>query len=142
MTHTATECQDDFTDQIKEEVMKKVKGEQEKAKQAHRRLSLIVPMDSSGATDESVHAPSKGLNTTRGSTTKMEFTDDLVNKQISPDASGPSAFSFSEQKNMEYMLNRDPMEEFFALTCQSIKLNSPHINTIATIDTKELYLKA
>ena len=43
---------------------------------------------------------------------------------------------------MDYLLNRDPMQEFFTLTCQSIKLNSPHMNTICTIDTISLYKKA
>ena len=37
------------------------------------------------------------------------------------------------------MLKRDPLYEFFQLTCQSIKLNSPHINTICHIDPKDLY---
>mmetsp|Transcript_12364 Transcript_12364/g.19221 ORF Transcript_12364/g.19221 Transcript_12364/m.19221 type:complete len:99 (+) Transcript_12364:228-524(+) len=43
---------------------------------------------------------------------------------------------------MEYLLNRDPMQEFFQLTCQAIKLNSPQMNTICTIDTVQLYQKA
>lgn len=34
------------------------------------------------------------------------------------------------------------MQEFFSLTCQSIKLNSPHMNTICTIDTNQLYRQA
>ena len=34
------------------------------------------------------------------------------------------------------------MEEYFTLTCQSIKLNSPHMNTICSIDTKKLYQEA
>ena len=34
------------------------------------------------------------------------------------------------------------MNEFFTLTCQSIKLNSPHMNTICHIDTNQLYRKA
>lgn len=72
----------------------------------------------------------------------MDFSEDMVRKQISPDSQNLSRFSFNEQKTMEYMMNRDPMQEFFALTCQSIKLNSPHINTIATIDTNQLYQKA
>ena len=39
-------------------------------------------------------------------------------------------------------MNRDPMQEFFLLTCQAIKLNSPKMNTICTIDTMSLYKKA
>ena len=39
-------------------------------------------------------------------------------------------------------MSRDPMEEFFELTCKSIILNSPHMNAICTVNTKELYKKA
>ena len=34
------------------------------------------------------------------------------------------------------------MEEFFNLTCQAIKLNSPQMSVICTVDTKKLYEKA
>jgi hypothetical protein len=34
------------------------------------------------------------------------------------------------------------MQEFFNLTCQAVKLTSPHMNTICTIDTEKLYLRA
>jgi hypothetical protein len=34
------------------------------------------------------------------------------------------------------------MQEFFTLSCQAIKLNSPHMNTICTIDAMSLYQKA
>lgn len=34
------------------------------------------------------------------------------------------------------------MAEFFTLTCQAIKLNSPQMNTVCTIDTMELYNRA
>ena len=39
-------------------------------------------------------------------------------------------------------MKRDPMEEFFELTCKSIILNSPHMNAICTVNTKEMYKKA
>lgn len=47
----------------------------------------------------------------------------------------------TKKQRMEYhyLLKRDPLYEFFQLTCQSIKLNSPHINTICHIDPKDLY---
>ena len=34
------------------------------------------------------------------------------------------------------------MEEFFQLTCKSIILNSPHMNSIRTVSTSKLYMKA
>lgn len=43
---------------------------------------------------------------------------------------------------MEYLTKRDPMQEFFTLTCQSVKLNSPHMNAVCTIDTMQLYKRA
>lgn len=102
-------------------------------------------MDSSGGPEEQEPPQPKQLNTARNHSTKMDFSDlseeKYLRKQISPEAN-LTRFSFNEQKTMEYMMNRDPMQEFFALTCQSIKLNSPHINTIATIDTNQLYQKA
>ena len=42
----------------------------------------------------------------------------------------------------DYQKNRDPIKEFFTLTCQSVKLNSPHMNLIAMINTDQLYNKA
>ena len=42
----------------------------------------------------------------------------------------------------DYQKNRDPIKEFFQLTCQSIKINSPHMHLIATINTDKLYEKA
>lgn len=38
------------------------------------------------------------------------------------------------KKNLNYLLNRDPMKEFFHLTLQSIRMNSPHMNQILNID--------
>ena len=38
-------------------------------------------------------------------------------------------------------MNRDPMKEFFTLTCQAVKINSPQMNAICTIDTNALYDK-
>ena len=47
-----------------------------------------------------------------------------------------------ERFQFNYLLSRDPLLEFFNLTCQSIKLNSPHINTICDVDCNLLYKKA
>ena len=42
----------------------------------------------------------------------------------------------------DYKNNRDPIKEFFSLTCQSVKLSSPHLNLIAHLNTDVLYKKA
>ena len=39
-------------------------------------------------------------------------------------------------------MNRDPLKEFFTLTLQSVKLNSPHMNIICMLNKDELYDKA
>ena len=41
-----------------------------------------------------------------------------------------------------YIQKRDPIKEFFVLTCQSVKLSSPHLNLIAHLNTDMLYKKA
>ena len=55
---------------------------------------------------------------------------------------GASGFSFRDQAQMDYLRKRDPMQEFFTLTCQAVKLNSPHMNAVCTIDTMQLYKRA
>lgn len=62
--------------------------------------------------------------------------EDELTARKSPMDDGGSMFSFEDKSRLDYMLNRDPLQEFFTLTCQSIKLNSPHMNTICHIDTK------
>ena len=42
----------------------------------------------------------------------------------------------------DYQKSRDPIKEFFTLTCQSVKINSPHMNLIALINSELLYAKA
>ena len=42
-------------------------------------------------------------------------------------------------KTIQYLSNRDPMKEFFVLTAQSVKLNSPYMNTILTLHINEMY---
>lgn len=43
------------------------------------------------------------------------------------------------KRDLNYMLNRDPMKEFFHLTLQSIRMNSPHMNQILSIDGEKFY---
>jgi len=40
------------------------------------------------------------------------------------------------------MQTRDPMYEFFKLTCTSVKILSPHMNIICQINEDKLYKKA
>jgi len=95
-------------------------------------------MDSSGGQETSIVKP-KPLMTSKVHSTKMDFGEDAINAHKSPEGGSSTTFSFKEQSNLDYLINRDPMQEFFSLTCQSIKLNSPHMNTICTIDTQSLY---
>ena len=71
-------------------------------------------------------------------------------KKISPDSDSVSGditspnekeyqLTKKEKIDQDYLKNRDPMKEFFQLTCQAIKLNSPHMNLIAQFNTDELY---
>lgn len=81
-------------------------------------MALNIPQDSSGGADESSQplAKPKPLLTTKNPARKMEFTEEMAG-QKSPTGSGGTGFSFREQSNIDYLLNRDPMKEFFSLTC-------------------------
>lgn len=57
-------------------------------------------------------------------------------------ATTKSTNSGYNKKDLNYMLNRDPMKEFFHLTLQSIRMNSPHMNQILNIDCEKFYKKA
>ena len=96
-------------------------------------------MDSSGGQEEEVK---RGPQTTKNLPSRLTFEGDTAASSKSPHDGSNLGFSFKDQSQMDYMLNRDPMQEFFVLTCQSIKLNSPHLNTICTIDTMQLYNRA
>lgn len=96
-------------------------------------------MDSSGGQqsdggfqEEFKQKTNKPPKTVRNAAKKIEFDDKNEKSSLEDDS---LQYSFKDQNNYEYLMKRDPMQEFFALTCQSIKLNSPHMNTICTIDT-------
>ena len=57
------------------------------------------------------------------------------------DFSETSSLTDKERFQLDYLLKRDPLYEFFNLTCQSSILNSPYINSICHIETKQLYVK-
>lgn len=110
-------------------------------KEQLKRKSIGAIMDSSGGQavggDTGIPKPPKTAKAR--TTTKFGFAD--LDQRKSPEG-GATAFSFREQSQMEYLIKRDPMQEFFTLTCQSVKLNSPHMNAVCTIDTMQLYKKA
>lgn len=88
--------------------------------------------DSSGGPENevpSIDAPRASMNTTKNPKS-FAFGDDSI--QAMPHSNHRTA----------YLMSRDPMEEFFELTCKSIILNSPHMNAICTVNTKELYSRA
>ena len=45
----------------------------------------------------------------------------------------------TQQKELDYLKNRDPMKEFFLLTCQSVKLGSPHMAQISEVSEEAMY---
>lgn len=57
------------------------------------------------------------------------------------DFGSASPLTEKERFQLDYLLKRDPLHEYFNLTCQSAILNSPHINSICHVDTKRLYAK-
>ena len=66
---------------------------------------------------------------------------DSTNKSPGSNVKSPIT-DLKDLNKLDYLLNRDPMLEFFQLTCQCIKMNSPQMNTICTIDTTQLYQRA
>lgn len=56
--------------------------------------------------------------------------------------SSPNQITDKERFQLDYFLKRDPLQEFFNLTCKSIILNSPHMNQICHVDMNYLYLQA
>ncbi|CAI2359255.1 unnamed protein product [Moneuplotes crassus] len=53
--------------------------------------------------------------------------------------SAKSNTSEKEDKNLAYLKNRNPMKEFFVLTAQAVKLNSPYMNTILNLHVNQMY---
>jgi len=44
-----------------------------------------------------------------------------------------------ETKSQQYLKTRDPLQEFFSLTCKSVKLASPHVDLITEVPEARLY---
>ena len=84
-------------------------------------MSLNIPQDSSGGQDEDDEKRMpKPLQTTKARP-KMAFDSDMIDAaRKSPEntcTNSAGGFSFKDQVNYDYMMKRDPMEEFFTLTC-------------------------
>ena len=65
-----------------------------------------------------------------------------IKKELAVSAAEMKKLKAAERKKKlaeDYEKNRDPIQEFFKLTCQSIKINSPHMNLIALINSDKLY---
>ena len=67
---------------------------------------------------------------------------DEEDKQMDFTSSPNQAITDKERFQLDYFLKRDPLQEFFNLTCKSIILNSPHMNQICHVDMNYLYLQA
>lgn len=80
----------------------------------------------------SIDAPKAPMNTVRNTKT-FDF---------GPEVEKAKGSSPRNKSRADYLLSRDPMMEFFELTCKSIILNSPHMNAICTVNPKELYKRA
>lgn len=93
-------------------------------------------LGSAGYKQENDDLQKKIPQTTKAKSKKFDFGG-----EVDDDDGAFSDEELSKKERIEYesMLKRDPLYEFFNLTCQSIKLNSPHINTICHIDTTYLY---
>lgn len=50
-----------------------------------------------------------------------------------------SLLSGISEEKLKYLLNRDPMREFFKLTAQAVKLNSPYMESILTLHINQMY---
>lgn len=144
-----TDCPVELINEFEKELGERVREDFER-KQLQKRLQIQVqgPLKDAGSprgTQESDglierKPPANMPKTAKNSGPKINLANDMV--QQSPGLMSTNSFSLREQSQIDYLLNRDPMQEFFSLTCQSIKLNSAHMNTICTIDTEQLYRKA
>lgn len=63
----------------------------------------------------------------------LEGKDNLknINQDINCDEISPG--------KLKYLLQRDPMKEFFSLTAQAVKLSSPYMDVILTLPINQMY---
>ena len=144
-----TDCPEELIRSFEQQLQSRLQEDFER-KQLQKRLQIQVQGTVNESSSPRATQESEGLierkppanipKTAKNSRTKFDLAHDMA--QQSPGLMSTNSFSFREQSHIDYLLNRDPMQEFFSLTCQSIKLNSAHMNTICTIDTDQLYRKA
>lgn len=84
---------------------------------------------------DNLSSPSDG-----GSQKNASENKNALNTQTSATSNGSGGGKYN-QKDLNYLLNRDPMKEFFHLTLQSIRMNSPHMNQILNVDCDLFYSK-
>ena len=68
----------------------------------------------------------------------MKDKGQIAETTSNDDVSAPDMKNINS-KTLKYLMNRDPMKEFFVLTAQSVKLNSPYMNSILTLHINEMY---
>lgn len=83
------------------------------------------------------------MQSTLEKTKRLSVISTVSDLQFDTDSlSTESHLTHKERLEFEYLKNRDPMREFFALTLKSVKLNSPHLSLVAEIKEQDLYDKA
>ncbi len=68
----------------------------------------------------------------------MDFEERKTGETVMTPSSR-SSMKFSDFLNAEYQRKRDPMKEFFQLTAQCVKLRSPNMQAILTVDVSKMY---
>ena len=134
-SETGTNTSVDFLKELETEIRQELRSVE--------KNRLFVPMDSSGGSqmpsEEDIAKHAKPLQTTKLKPSKIGFDEESL-KKLEEDKMRRSPKN--RDYKAEYFAKRDPMQEFFQLTCKSIILSSPHMNTICTVDTNQLYKKA
>lgn len=62
---------------------------------------------------------------------RSQLKKELTKSMTIAEAKRQRAAALKKKMDEEYLKKRDPIREFFTLTCQSVKMNSPHMNLIA-----------
>lgn len=121
--------------QWEKEVEEKLKQNLQNNTQLKKKMTMQLAIPDEDEDQDDVEKPRPKPPQTAVNTGKKfaNFEDVVPQPQKSP--TELTNITFQEKSKYEYLMNRDPMQEFFTLTCQSIKLNSPHMNTICSIDT-------
>ena len=88
-------------------------------------MQLQIPIDEDDAEPEELEKPRpKPPQTAVNTGKKFDHFDDVVpiSKKSPTDV---TTITFQEKSKYEYLMNRDPMQEFFTLTCYCLLYTSP-----------------